>query len=486
MFRSPTFRTATILILVAILPACGLRHQTQGPRVAMASQGWRPVPLPFRPIYVTSIADTLWVCGTNEMLAKSGDGGQTWQVKHQKADGEVLLRVHFVGEKTAYAAGTNGLILRTKDGGETWTSQNSGSETILDISFGDDRHGIRHTRSAIEITDDGGVNWIPIATPTSNDELKRFKIAFAVTALDSSHAAILLKEGSYGDQVFLITADGGKTWSTTYIPNVGIRSLVVHNGQYWAFGHEVIEKDKPGGGYGVALAIHSVDGMNWLHGARAPNEFSDCNAQGCILWDGAIVQLYDEKPRFSALPPDGSLTRVWATAQGSVCSVGPALKCASAKPSDAPPPRPEMNRPIGFGPGINGWNPPSGCLICAFDRFRLPQNLLGEVTVTVNPGSHARAIHVPGIQSVVDVDFLVLKDGTVGQVQVRHAPAREIESAISENIRGWVFDPPRQNGTPAERNQNMKVRVSCLAFGSNKEASCIAANSETDQQRHKE
>ena len=90
------------------------------------------------------------------MIARSSDGGQTWQLKHQIADGEVLLGVPFIDEKTAYASGTNGLILWTKDGGETWTSTKAGTETIVDISFGDDKHGIRHFRSVVEITSDAG------------------------------------------------------------------------------------------------------------------------------------------------------------------------------------------------------------------------------------------------------------------------------------------------------------------------------------------
>ncbi len=450
MHRQRALRLVPTLLLAGILPACGARHQVQSSRFRAARNGWRFISLPFRPINVTSVADTLWVCGADEMIAKSEDAGQTWQVKHEKVDGEVLLHVGFVGEKTGYAAGTNGLLLWTKDDGETWTSSKADSETILDISFTDGIHGIRHTRSAVEMTSDGGATWTPIAALRSNEGLAKFKIIWAVAALDANHYAILLKEGPYSDQLFFVTGDGGKNWKAVYLPSVGLRSLVVHNGEYWAFGHEVIEKDRQGGGYGVPLALRSPDGVNWKHAVRSPNEYSDCNAQGCILWDGAIVDLYHEKPLFWKLPADGSLTPKWAAARGSVCSVGSALKCAIARPSGALPRRPEMDRPINLS--INSAVPVPGCLICRLDSFPVSEELLGR--------------------GILYVNFIVHKDGTVGDVRVMRAPAKEIEAAVANAVGVWVFQPPRQNGAPVEMKRSMELSVMCFAFPSNEAGTC--------------
>ena len=58
---------------------------------------WNDVTLPFRPINIAAAGDTLWVCGTNEMITESSDGGKTWNVKHQNPDGEVLLNIAFRG-----------------------------------------------------------------------------------------------------------------------------------------------------------------------------------------------------------------------------------------------------------------------------------------------------------------------------------------------------------------------------------------------------
>jgi hypothetical protein len=383
------------------------------------------------------------------MIARSQDGGQTWQLKHQNPDGEVLLHIGFVGEKIGYAAGTSGLLLWTKDNGETWTSRKTGSETILNISFADETHGIRHTRSAVEMTSDGGATWTPISAFKSNEELAKFKIIWAVAALDDHHSAILLKEAPYSDQIFFVTGDGGKNWRTVYLPSIGLRSLVVHNGEYWAFGHEVIEKDEPGGGYGVPLALHSADGVNWQHGTRSPNEYSDCNAQGCILWDGAIVDLFHERPLFWKLPADGSLTPKWAAAGETVCSVGSELKCAGAKPSSAPPRRHELDRPVNLS--FNSQASVPGCLICRLDSFPVSKEFG---------------------RGILYVNFIVRKDGTVGDVRVMLAPAKEIETAIAGAIGSWIFQPPRRNGSPVEQKRNLELSVMCFAFPSNDKGTC--------------
>jgi hypothetical protein len=300
------------------------------------------------------------------------------------------------------------------------------------------------------MTSDGGSTWTPISALKSNEELAKFKIIWAVAALDGNHSAILLKEGPYSDQIFFITGYGGKNWRTVYLPSVGLRSLVIRNGEYWSFGHEVIERDQPGGGYSVPLALHSIDGVNWQHGTRSPNEYSDCNAQGCILWDGAIVDLYQKKPLFWALPADGSLTPKWAAARGTVCSVGSALKCAGARTSSAPPPRSEVSRLVSLA--INPQADLPGCLICRLESFAVTRKLLGK--------------------GILYVNFIIRKDGTVGDVRVMRTPAKEIETAVANAIAAWVFQPPRKNGTPVERRRSLDLSVMCFALPSSDEGTC--------------
>ncbi len=439
----------TLLLLAGILTCLGIPEHLQSSSAAQAADGWESISLPYRPTYVTTTGSVFWVCGAGEMVAKSEDGGHTWQLKHHQTDGEVLLHAGFLATNLGYAAGTNGLILWTRDGGETWTSQKSGAETVRDISFADERNGLRQTRSGIEITHDGGKSWNSVSIQKSNADLQRFKLNHGLAVLDDNRAAILLKDGPYSGQVIIFTVGGGKTWNTTDIPHTGIRRLVAYNSEYWAFGHEVIERDRPGGGYGVALAVHSQDGLNWIHGVRSPKEYSDCNAQGCILHDGAIVEVYHEKPLFLALPADGSLTPNWATTRGVVCSIGATLKCADARPSEGIPPRPEINRPI--SQSFDARDSIPGCLACRLESFSAPKD---RVTKTI-----------------LNVKFVVHKDGTVGAVRVDRPPAGDIESAVVRELSAWLFEPPRQ-GQPTEETRRVQLGVLCFAFPGNEQGTC--------------
>ena len=78
---------------------------------------WHAKDLPFRALNVTSIGSSLWLCGTDESVAVSSDGGEHWLVKHATADGAVLLNIDFANDKFGYAAGTAGVFLTTEDGG---------------------------------------------------------------------------------------------------------------------------------------------------------------------------------------------------------------------------------------------------------------------------------------------------------------------------------------------------------------------------------
>ncbi len=108
--------------------------------------------MPFRPTSLTDSGDTLWVRGADEMIAKSDDGGRSWQVKHQKADGELLLSIVFADRLHGLASGSNGAFLRTTDVGETWISSSLRTSTINAIAFADDRNGMLQTGLSAEMT----------------------------------------------------------------------------------------------------------------------------------------------------------------------------------------------------------------------------------------------------------------------------------------------------------------------------------------------
>jgi TonB family protein len=398
------------------------------------------VSLSGRPFDITSHNGALWVCGTDELIASSADEGNTWQTKHRQVDGEDLIHIEFIAEKVAYAAGSNGLVLWTKDGGETWKSIRGDDDLPRLISFGDDQHGIRSTHSGLALTKDGGASWQRITPVKSREELRRFPYVGGVAALDSDHLLILLMEGPFSGWRFFTTADGGKSWNVIEIPSTGLRTLVVRHGEYWAFGHEVIEKDKPGGGYGVALVLHSRDGEHWVHGVRSPKEYTECNLQGCPIWDGAVVDVFGDKPLFTVAPPGSILTNTWAVAGGAICSVNTDLKCAAAKQSEALPVRPPENG-RGWRSAMPFHEPDEpGCIHCSYD-FMLALS--------------SRAKPVGPIK--VQVRFTVSKNGTVREVSISRAPNASFERALAETAKSWVFAPVVRNGSHVEKHREIEI-----------------------------
>ena len=450
-------------------PTVAARSQDPAP-----NSDWSRINLPFHPVSMASDGSVLWVCGADEMLARSDDGGATWQVKHQKPGADVLLTVGILDDKTVYAAGTNGDMIWSGDGGETWTAWQGGAERIVGMAFADNLHGIRQTLSGAQITSDGGKTWAAIPAMSTDSAVSPFSNVLGIAALDSTHFALLLNKPQ-GENIFLSTKDGGATWTPLHLDDTYAGDLFARDGKYWALGMEIVNRQKRGG-YSVPLVLSSTDGLAWQHGAKSPTEFEgSCTAQGCVLYDGAIVDLYGATPRYIAFPATGMLAVKWAMAKGSVCTIGSALSCAKTTPVDKPPARPEIDRPMTIGPGHNLYNAPPDCLICPLDSFFLDKSLLGKIRVMGGGvGEPLHEMMVPGLQAALDVRFIVQSDGSVGDVQIDGAPRKEIESRLAADIAGWLFDPPPP-GTPAEnRNRELEILVNCTAFPDNHAATCSA------------
>jgi photosystem II stability/assembly factor-like uncharacterized protein len=439
------------VILAGYLPGRATTKNTNSPKI-----GWRSVDLPFRPMDVSAVADSLWVCGADEMIAVSHDGGNQWSVKHQNQDGDILLRIAFVNPTVGYAVGTNGTFLSSRDRGETWTAVPGSSETILDISFSDEKHGIRRGRSRVETTEDGGLHWTDVSELRSDPAIRPFTNILSIASLDANHSAIALHQ-TQGENIFVITLDSGKNWKSVHLDNTFAGNLFTHKGEYWAFGIEYVEREKRGG-YSVPVAIHSADGEKWAHGVRAPAEFNSCVFQGCILYDGAIADLYNEKPVFLAVPADGSLQPSWALAKDTVCTVGVMLKCArSAVVSEVPQRPPAENRPHSAGVGIpQAYETPmslvSRCLSCQLGSFPVRKDVKG--------------------MAVVEARFIIKKDGTVREARVKNAPLKEIESGTEAIVREWFFEPTRNASGPTEVKESIRLNVACFAFPDNDLGTC--------------
>jgi photosystem II stability/assembly factor-like uncharacterized protein len=350
-----------MLSLLALLTAsCSKKVQPVTPQAPSAlPQGWVDVHPPLKPTGIAAISGTFWLCGSDETIASSSDGGATWKVRHKKPGGSTLHSITFVDEKVGHAAGQDGLLLSTADGGATWANSKLGSETVQALSFADALNGIvaasNHRgnvgmgmldevqgapilNSHVMVTHDGGQHWEDIDAFRTNADLRPYTELLSVAALDAVHFLIGVRQPQVAVG-YAVTTDAGKTWKLVQVDNVYATRVFVHEGEYWAFGIEYLDRQK-GGGYGAPVSLHSKDGEVWIHGVRGPREFWTCNPQGCYVSDGLLVDLYGAHEKFWVLPRDGSMTKTWAIAGNRACTVSGTAKCAAATLTDQFPSEP--------------------------------------------------------------------------------------------------------------------------------------------------
>lgn len=183
-----------------------------------------------------------WVVGAFGVIARTNDGGATWQMQPTKTT-QQLYDVDFVDPQNGWAVGRQGLILHTSNGGSTWEPQTSGTEQhLFSVDFVDNQTGVAvGDFGAIVVTKDGGQHW-------ENRALQEDVILYDVIMVDQSRGWIAGEIGTV-----LTTADGGATWTKqdtgisktlfgVYFPDpqngwvVGIDALILHTtdgGQTW-------------------------------------------------------------------------------------------------------------------------------------------------------------------------------------------------------------------------------------------------------------
>ena len=429
-----------VLILLVLTLRC----------VPLPASEWKTVSLSGRPLGITENNGSIWVCGADELIAVSADGGKTWTTKHNLKNGGLLLSLGFADKEFGYAVGAGGTMLTTKDGGDTWNPLNVPSQTIYQASFSDQKHGIIQTPRTIYTTIDGGTTWNPVQINLSSEELKGFNYALTVLTADANHMAIVLSEGNSPANAYklFLTKDGGSTWNVSDIPSTRLNRLVAHDGEYWFAGMEVIEKDKPGGGYGVPLLMHSPDGEKWMHLTRwSKHEFSECNSQGCLYWDGAGVQLPPATPlKFWSFAPEKAVTAKWAIANGSICSVGSDLRCATVTETQTMPSYLDTSSPIPppiAAPPLDA--PPAQglqCLSCDFERIMV----------------------TPDYQGVAEVELKlhIGQNGLVEQAEIVRATNPHVGERLATSARNWIFVPFVKDGVVHPAITNVKLRVQAI------------------------
>ncbi|KIO78883.1 hypothetical protein TH53_00775 [Pedobacter lusitanus] len=108
-------------------------------------------------------SDTLFTCGAVGFIARTTDAGRTWKQLPVQINNN-LNKIYFINSSTGFVAGQNGMLMRTTDGGEHWEKITSGAGfPIIAIRFFEKGHGFL-VSSGGEISEsrDNGVSWTQI------------------------------------------------------------------------------------------------------------------------------------------------------------------------------------------------------------------------------------------------------------------------------------------------------------------------------------
>ena len=99
---------------------------------------------------------------TSAIIMRTTSGGLMWDNIVAPSYSYYLRALDFV-DIHGWAVGRSGTIIYTSDAGNTWAFQaNPAVSTLFDVDFSDDQHGIACGQDIVLITSDGGQTWIDV------------------------------------------------------------------------------------------------------------------------------------------------------------------------------------------------------------------------------------------------------------------------------------------------------------------------------------
>jgi len=135
-----------------------------------------------------------------------------------------LAGVQFLNDSVGFVWGTNGVLLKTTDGGNNWNPiATNTSDSIKKIQFIDENTGYMMVDSVISKTTNGGALWTPLTLPPSV-KFKDFHF------FDSQNGQICGQQTTPSLSGYLYaTTNGGSSWNQLYSDTCAFTKLIYTN-----------------------------------------------------------------------------------------------------------------------------------------------------------------------------------------------------------------------------------------------------------------
>jgi photosystem II stability/assembly factor-like uncharacterized protein len=241
------FRAGFLVVSFALLLIYGCSKDDKPadppapPPPATLPDGWSRVILNKSLLDVFFVDDkTGYVCGEN-YLAKSTDGGTTWNALTVPLDSVWLFNIFFVDVNTGWAIGNHlkdskYYIIRTTDGGTSWKKVTLNT-SLSDVQFLSKRQGYCISGQQLLLSSDSGSTWKPTGGKLEGGASSLFFLDSATGWLASGKS-------------ILFTKDGGQSFSIQQsIPTlgspVGIHFTDINHG--WVPAHDGLYRTTNGG-----------------------------------------------------------------------------------------------------------------------------------------------------------------------------------------------------------------------------------------------
>ncbi len=215
-----------------------------------------------------------WVAGSNGMILATQDGGVTWKTQKSGTSNH-LFGVFFIDNRKGWVVGEYGTILHTQDGGESWQPQQEGEDVLLEaVFFLNEKKGFAIGEfGAVMVTVDGGNSWSKKRGGEKTLEIEVFEqLKPTLYGLDFYDDKIGIAVGAAG--CVLRTEDGGLTWEDIPSPTTNhLYRVKFTQGDLYAVGlRGTVLSSNDRGRTWKTLTLAYEDSFSWYYGIATDSQ----------------------------------------------------------------------------------------------------------------------------------------------------------------------------------------------------------------------